>query len=179
MRILGTTLWSHVYPENTSRISQGHIDYRIISVEEEQKISGNKIRLQHPITIDDTNEWHAQQHAWLLQEIRKARANGEHVVIITHHAPIRQTICSKEYAESGLADAYFNDHEADCVALVCLWMHGHTHQPSYVIVNSTRVISNQLGYLGENCGFRPNMKITLYDDGSVIVADASTFDYSF
>ncbi len=36
-----------------------------------------------PITVDDTNKWHAQQHAWLLKEIERARKNREHVVVIT------------------------------------------------------------------------------------------------
>ncbi|CAF3466695.1 unnamed protein product [Rotaria socialis] len=124
------------------------------------------------ITVDDTNEWHAQQLAWLREEIEKARNNGEHVVIITHHAPCRHDTCSTEDEESDLMDAFVNDHDTDCVDPVRLWVYGHTHWSTDLIMNSTRIVSNQCGYAHENCGFRPNMKITLYDDRPIDVIDS-------
>ncbi|CAF3750545.1 unnamed protein product [Rotaria socialis] len=124
------------------------------------------------ITVDDTNEWHTQQLVWLREEIEKARNNGEHVVIITHHAPCRHDTCSTEDEESDLMDAFVNDHDTDCVDPVRLWVYGHTHWSTDLIMNSTRIVSNQCGYAHENCGFRPNMKITLYDDRPIDVIDS-------
>jgi predicted phosphodiesterase len=170
VRILGTTLWSHIPPETALRIGGCHSDYRYISTVVEKKEGDNQIKTR-PITVDDTNEWHAQQHAWLLQEIKKARENQEHVIIITHHAPSRRDTCSEEDEEAGTEDAYINDHDADCVDPVRLWVYGHTHRSTDLTVNTARVVSNQFGYAGENCGFRPNMRITLYDDGAVTVTD--------
>jgi len=123
------------------------------------------------ITVEDTNKWHEQQHAWLLEEIQKARENGEDVVVITHHAPSRRDTCSKEDEESGLMDAWVNDHDDDCVDPVRLWFYGHTHRSTDLKINSIRVISNQLGYPWEKCGFRPNMKVNLYEDGTVTITD--------
>ncbi|CAF3790788.1 unnamed protein product [Rotaria magnacalcarata] len=74
--------------------------------------------------------------------------------------------------EAGVEDAFVNDHDTPCVDPVRLWAHGHTHRSTNLMVNSTRLASNQFGYLSENCGFRPNMKIPLYDDGTVNVTDA-------
>ena len=171
VRILGTTLWSHIPHETASKIGQCYADYDFISTVIEKEVGDNKMKTQRQITVDDTNEWHAQQHGWLLQEIQKARENREHVVIITHHAPSRHETCSKPDEEDGVEDAYINDHDADCVDPVRLWVYGHTHRSTDLIVNSTRIVSNQLGYAGQNCGFRPNMRITLFDDGTVTVTD--------
>jgi hypothetical protein len=55
-------------------------------------------------------------------------------------------------------------------------VYGHTHRSTDLVVNSTRVVSNQVGYAHENCGFRPNMRITLYDDGTITVTDAVSSD---
>jgi len=171
VRMLGTTLWSHVPPQTASLIDRCLSDYSYIRTIVDKKVAeDNKIETRQ-ITVDDTNEWHAQQHAWLLEEIKKARRNHEHVVIITHHAPSRRDTCSEEDEEAGVADAYINDHDADCVDPVRLWVYGHTHRSTDLMVNSTKVVSNQLGYSYENCGFRPNMKITLYDNGSITVTD--------
>jgi predicted phosphohydrolase len=175
VRILGTTLWSHVPPQTASEIGRCLNDYCCISTMVENKVGNSEIKTR-PITVDDTNKWHSQQHAWLLQEIQKARENREHVVVITHHAPSRRDTCLKEDEEAGLEDAFVNDHDADCVDPVRLWVYGHTHRSTDLIVNSTRVVSNQRGYAWENCGFRPNMRITLYDDGSVTVTDSVASD---
>jgi predicted phosphohydrolase len=172
VRILGTTLWSHVPRETASKIGRCLNDYRLIWVGIDTEGKDNIIKKRRRITVDDTNEWHAQQHNWLLEEIKKARENREHVVVITHHAPSRHDTCSQEDEEAGIEDAFLNDHDADCVDPVRLWVYGHTHRSTDLIVHSTRVVSNQLGYVSENCGFRPNMRIILYDDGTVTVTDA-------
>jgi predicted phosphodiesterase len=164
VRILGTTLWSYVPPEKADEIARRLNDYRCI-----WNVVDTESKTRRRITVEDTNKWHDQQHAWLLEEIKKARENGEHVVIITHHAPSRRDTCSLEDEEAGIEDAFINDHDADCVDPVRLWIYGHTHRSTDLKINSTRIISNQLGYSWENCGFRPNMKINLYDDGTITV----------
>jgi len=162
VRILGTTLWTHVRPISVATVSQRLNDYRCIGTLNEDKTSARAI------TVNDTNTWHDEQYAWLLQQIEMARHNREHVVIITHHAPCGRRSDTK----ATINDAFVNDHHTDCVDPVRLWVYGHTHQSTNFTVNSTRILSNQLGYTHEQCGFRPNMQITLYDDGTVTVADA-------
>ena len=164
VRILGTTLWSYVPPEKAKQIGRCLNDYHQIST----PVDGQTPRR---ITIEDTNKWHEQQHSWLVEQIQKSRENGEHVVVITHHAPSRRDTCSKEDEEGGLTDAWVNDHDDDCVDPVRLWFYGHTHLSTDLKINSTRVISNQLGYPWEKCGFRPNMKVNLYEDGTVTIID--------
>lgn len=170
VRILGTTLWSHVPPQTADKVGYYLNDYRCISTISGKKLGENIIETRK-ITVDDTNAWHAEQHKWLLEEIEKGRKNREHVVIITHHAPSRHKTCSKEDEESGLADAFVNDHDEDCIDPVRLWIYGHTHLSTDLTINSTRVVSNQVGYRGEvSTGFKPNLKISLYDDETVTVS---------
>lgn len=169
VRILGTTLWTHVPPHTYLHVGQNLKDYRVISTVVENHDGDRKFKTQRLITVEDTNGWHTREHAWLLEEIHKARENQEHVIIITHHAPSRYDTCSAEDEAAGMEDAYINDHDADCVDPVRLWVYGHTHRSTDIMVNSTRIVSNQYGYTGENCGFQPNMRITLYDDGTVTV----------
>ena len=176
VRILGTTLWSHVPRETASKIGRCLNDYRYISIVDENDGGSSKTKKRRRITVDDTNEWHAQQHAWLLEEIQKEREKQKHVIVITHHAPSRRDTCSVEDEEYGVEDAFVNDHDTDCVDPVCLWVYGHTHRSTDLIVNCTRVVSNQVGYVHENCEFRPNMRITLYDDGIITVTDAVSSD---
>ncbi|CAF1191484.1 unnamed protein product [Adineta ricciae] len=166
VRILGTTLWSHVSEEKASAIGVLLNDYHHIWTRGEKLEGDATIQTRRLITVDDTNRWHAQQHAWLLEEISKARKNREHVVIITHHAPSRHHTLPKYNVDLDIDDAFVNDHDADCVDPVRLWMYGHTHASTDLIIKSTRVVSNQLGYAHETTGFRPNLRITLYDDGA-------------
>ncbi|CAF0868924.1 unnamed protein product [Adineta ricciae] len=167
IRILGTILWSHIPEETASHIEKTHADYRRI----ERVCEENRVRFRRKLTVNDTNQWHTQQHFWLLQEIDRARQNHEHVIIITHHAPSRRDTCLQADIDIGHEHAYINDLEAECLDPVRLWVYGHTHRSTDMLINSTRVVSNQLGYQGENCGYRPNMCICLYDDGTVIVND--------
>ena len=126
VRILGTTLWTHISSDAASKIGERHYDFRTISLVDEKKVGDNVVKTTRRITVDDTNKWHAEEHAWLLQEIQKGRENDEHVVIITHHAPLRCGTCAP-VVRAGTEDAYVNDHEADCVDPVRLWVYGHTH----------------------------------------------------
>lgn len=158
VRILGTTLWSNIPSEKKQLISESLIDYRCIFIEE-----NNKIR---SITVDDTNEWHSNEYQWLIKQMNESREKDEHVIIITHHCPSRVNTCLKEDEDAGLEHAYVNDLHHLFQHPVRLWCYGHTHRSTNFILNSTRIISNQLGTQGESCGFKPNMKITLWSDGS-------------
>ncbi|CAF2031642.1 unnamed protein product [Rotaria magnacalcarata] len=59
VRILGTTLWSHVPWESASRISRSPNDYYAISMMKEETSGDSKRKTRRRLTIDDTNEWHA------------------------------------------------------------------------------------------------------------------------
>jgi hypothetical protein len=64
IRILGTTLWSHVPDDLKDAISHYLNDYRLIQLNE-----NNMLRR---ITPNDTNRWFEDEKQWLKQEIHKA-----------------------------------------------------------------------------------------------------------
>ena len=98
--------------------------------------------------------------------MNKSNENNEDVIIITHHSPSRLNTCLKEDEDAGVQDAYINDHHSLCQHPIRLSCYRHTHRSTNFFVNSTRIISNQLASFRESCGFKPNMKITLFNDGS-------------
>lgn len=88
---MGTTLWSFIPDEAKVEVSQTLNDYKTITLDGSQKV-----------TVEDTNKWHAQEKLFIeqvllklscimtvhYQEINSAKAAGETVVVLTHHAPV-------------------------------------------------------------------------------------------
>jgi hypothetical protein len=84
-------------------------------------------------------------------------------VVITHHAPSRQSIHPR-YVDSLLNACFVSDAEyllgADRAQL---WIHGHTHDSFDYTCNGTRVVCNPRGYakagVNENSCFDPDFVI--------------------
>lgn len=57
-------------------------NYETISIKDENSMKINSILT--------TNEYHEQQYTQLLEEVRKAQENQEHIVIMIHHEVFRQ-----------------------------------------------------------------------------------------
>lgn len=96
------------------------------------------------------------------------RLHAQHVgptVVITHHAPARQSIHPR-YAGSLLNACFVSDAEyllnGDRVQL---WIHGHTHDSFDYTLNGTRVVCNPRGYakagMNENSRFDPDFVIEI------------------
>ena len=84
IRILGTTLWSHVRPKSVATVEAHLSDYTSIMAEEGER--------GRTITAADTNAWHQEELEWLQGELETARCRGESCVVMTHHAPTRNDI---------------------------------------------------------------------------------------
>lgn len=100
-----------------------------------------------------------QSHAWLsskLQEPFKGRT-----VVITHHAPALTCLQHGGTHGSDLDGAYSNDWNDLVDSKADLWVYGHTHESVDFQIGSTRMVSNQRGYPGEEPGFRPDLVIDL------------------
>lgn len=84
-------------------------------------------------------------------------------VVITHHAPSRQSIHPR-FAHSLLNACFISDVEPllDGTRVV-LWVHGHTHDSFDYTVNGTRVVCNPRGYalrgVNENARFDPDFTV--------------------
>ena len=141
---LGATLWSDFclfgdeqaeLCEATARI--GMSDYRVIDIE-----NGHRRALP-----SDTVAMSRTSHAWIAETCRFI--DGPKVVI-THHAPSARSVPDK-HAKDHLSAAFASHYDQlveDSGA--ALWIHGHTHHNVDYAIGSTRVVSNQRGYPGED-----------------------------
>jgi hypothetical protein len=84
-------------------------------------------------------------------------------VVITHHAPSRNSVHPR-FACSPLSACFVSNAERLLDgSRVQLWIHGHTHDSFDYRVNGTRVICNPRGYakdgVNENPRFDPDLTV--------------------
>lgn len=79
-------------------------------------------------------------------------------VVVTHHCPVPEV--GGEKHDGHLSAAYFNRWHA-LLPLIDTWIFGHTHRAVDIELGGCRVISNPLGYPGEETGFAPNLTVEI------------------
>lgn len=162
VRFLGTTLWTDFMLWNDDK-------ERALAMLEAQRFMRDfsRIHLDEPVprlfTPDDAAALCRADAQWL--ETRLAEPHAGPTVVITHHAPARQSIHSR-FAGSQLNGCFVSDlqHLADG-ARVQLWVHGHTHDSFDYMLNGTRVVCNPRGYaqdgVNENPMFDSNFMVQI------------------
>ena len=157
VRFLGATLWTDY--RLTGNLDTAAAD-AWIGMNDYRRIRNDTFGRLRPAHLANR---HAQARAWL--EAKLGRGSARETVVISHHAPSRQSISPERLAEEGhLASAYASDLEALMGdERVALWVHGHVHQTSDYGVAGTRVVCNPRGYCpdGLNPGFVPDLVIEL------------------
>jgi len=157
IRVLGTTLWSYVPPESAASVASYLNDYRLIRVK-------NPVNSKfEPLTVAQSVAWFQDELKWLEEQIAMAKANGEKVVIFTHHAPSLKGTSDPQYDGSPNNSAFATNLERLMGDPVVLWCFGHTHFSSDQVINGTRVVSNQVGYIAmsEKSGFVPGKVVSV------------------
>jgi predicted phosphodiesterase len=79
-------------------------------------------------------------------------------VVVTHHCPVPEAGREKHYDH--LSAAYFNSWHA-LLPSVDVWIFGHTHRAADIELNGCRIISNPLGYPGEETGFTSDLTVEI------------------
>lgn len=72
-------------------------------------------------------------------------------IVVTHHAPSYQSVVGKFVGN--WTNGYFVNRMDEFIMEnqnIKYWLHGHTHTPVRYKIGNTEVVSNQLGYPGEN-----------------------------
>lgn len=132
VRILGTTLWSHVPDKDAIHVQCFLTDYRMIS----------------GFTVPKNNAVHIEDVRWLEGEISRAETDGVDIVVVTHHAPSFQGTSHPKTRGSLLNSAFATDlHHLLKRTPVKLWVHGHTHYSNDQKIGQCNLVSNQRGYL--------------------------------
>jgi hypothetical protein len=114
-----------------------------------------------PFQPSDGYEIHLETRDWLEQEILVARQDSDLVVVMTHHAPIPNAIPPR-YRGSDLSPAFASDMTDEIEAWKPdLWVWGHTHFSMETLVGTTRMVSAQRGYVGEDPGAEAFVPVVL------------------
>lgn len=158
IKIIGSTLWSHVPDEYVDNISIALNDYHLIKKTDH---TGKLVN----ITIDDTNKWNKECIEFLKREID----TSDKCIVLTHHAPLfsdddtNQYTADPKYLESDNNSAFHNNLGHMIKRPIYAWIYGHTHYASKFKFNNVIVATNQLGYNFEESiiNFNENASINL------------------
>ena len=159
VRFLGSTLW-------TDFLLFGDGEGRTVATEQALRYMRDFSRIH----LDESGRLFTpsdaallfQRHAdWLAAKL--AQPHPGPTVVITHHAPSRQSIHPR--FDGSPVNACFVSDAAYLAGAdrVQLWIHGHTHDSFDYALNGTRVVCNPRGYardgVNENPRFDPDLVI--------------------
>ncbi|MEG0693715.1 MAG: metallophosphoesterase [Oscillospiraceae bacterium] len=131
--IILSTLWSHIPAENEFNVFRGMNDFCQILYD------------KHRLRIEDFNAEHEKCLAFIKQSVLESTA--KHIVVVTHHLPTFQAI-AKERINDSMNNAYvtgLSNFIAD--SRIDYWIYGHSHENIDTEICTTKIVSNQLGYL--------------------------------
>lgn len=98
------------------------------------------------LTPQDTARFHQESLVYLESELRSSIEPARKTVVVTHHAPSKQSL-RYERVDDELSAAYASELDSLMLdAAPQLWIHGHTHESVDYQVGETRVLSNPRGY---------------------------------
>ena len=160
VRFLGATLWT-----NFKLFDDAAANDTAKAQARERLRDFNRIRASAAaatvFTPDDSISIFEQHANWLAE--RLGTVHDGPTVVVTHHAPTRNSIHAR-FAGS-LLNACFVSNLQDLLGSdrVQLWVHGHTHDSFDYVVNGTRVVCNPRGYaregINENAVFDPHLVV--------------------
>ena len=162
VRFLGSTLWSDFNlfdsaAERAAAMAQARAFMRDFSV----------IRLRDGddalFSPEESAARFARHAAWLERQLATPHAGP--TVVVTHHAPSRQSIHPR-FTGSPINACFVSDAERLLRGRrAALWIHGHTHDSFDYQVEGTRVVCNSRGYakdgVNENAQFDPALVIDI------------------
>jgi Icc-related predicted phosphoesterase len=160
VRFIGATLWTDFALLGKQIAAKQYAqrrmnDYRRISI-----LHGEKRHLLRP---QDTLALHRQDRNFI--EARLARDFEGPTVVVTHHAPHRNSV-APEFQRDPLSPAFASDLAGIIMQYQpALWVHGHDHRHHDYLVGSTRIVANPAGYPlsdgRENVKFDPHFIVEL------------------
>jgi hypothetical protein len=91
---------------------------------------------------------------------------GDRKVVVVTHLPARECISPRWKVDGGLLNDYFANNLGDYISGMrdTIWMFGHTHDATDIVLGDTRVVANPHGYynaINDGVGFDPFKTITV------------------
>lgn len=138
VRILATQLWSHVDEDLSTECQRGCSDYALITTEDP---TTGEIR---NITPADTSSWHAEDLAWLKQQLLEE--SRVPIVLLTHHAPSMACLEPGTHPTEPFAQLSCSELDNLFVDPIVCWAYGRTHFPLDCRAGTLRLVTNPAGY---------------------------------
>lgn len=168
IKFVCSSLWSHVPETHRSAVEQSLGDYRAIYVQDTSAASP-ALGIMRPVTVHDTNNWHAESVCFIVRELEIAEQEGCACVVLTHHAPTFRGTSHPRFGigESPIAPAFASDMHPVMRRFgrtIRIWAHGHTHFNNDRVLDGVRIVSNQRGYpkpVQEAVDYRPDFCIAI------------------
>lgn len=143
--ILGCTLWSEIPDSMRKYAVEGLNDFRQIYGSETGGTG---------TTFTEYRRWHRRDRDWLYGELLAIKGKGEAAIVVTHHLPTMRLIHA-EYADHPLNCCFATDLEELILETKPLaWICGHSHRANEMVLGSTQLALNPMGYPGEKVGVR-------------------------
>jgi predicted phosphohydrolase len=153
VRFLGCTMWTDFGLFGSDKVKSS-MEFAQETMSDYRTIRRGAFKR---ITPGDILKAHEESRKWLKERLDEMHRGP--TVVITHHAPSRQSIRPEERTDPVSAAYATNLEELMDGHRVELWIHGHTHYQCDYIVKGTRVLANQLGYPGEQKGFKSDLTV--------------------
>ena len=101
---------------------------------------------------------HAEERAFIEDELADAERDGTTAVVITHHSPTPQSIAPR-FQGNALNPAFASNLEPLIARYQpALWIHGHVHNSVDLTLGPTRMLANPGGYeAAENPEYDPEL----------------------
>jgi predicted phosphodiesterase len=165
VRFLGTTLWT-----DFNLFGEG--EQGVAAMREAQALVRDFSRIRADeatetmFTPADSAALFKIHAGWL--ETKLAERHPGPTVVITHHAPSRQSIHPR-FSDSLLNACFVSDAERLVDgSRARLWIHGHTHDSFDYLLNGTRVVCNPRGYAKGTVNENP-----LFDANFIVEIDSA------
>eukprot|EP00197_Chlamydomonas_leiostraca_P009550 CAMPEP_0202861564 /NCGR_PEP_ID=MMETSP1391-20130828/2923_1 /ASSEMBLY_ACC=CAM_ASM_000867 /TAXON_ID=1034604 /ORGANISM="Chlamydomonas leiostraca, Strain SAG 11-49" /LENGTH=198 /DNA_ID=CAMNT_0049540975 /DNA_START=487 /DNA_END=1079 /DNA_ORIENTATION=+ len=136
VRVIGSTLWTHVPPPAMLAVQHCLNDYRYIFTTEKLKKGSPETDEGAPdgshrsIQVPDTNTLFEGNVRFIRRELESAKSAGQKALVVTHHMPSFRCVHARFASDtSGVNHAFASNLDSLLESgLVHTWVFGHTHE---------------------------------------------------
>jgi len=156
VRIIGSTLWTYIPEKSRQYLQYAMNDYNCIKTKDEERVAIS-------LSPEHTIKLHEEDVAYFKEEIKKAADANQHVIAMSHHAPITK-FGFIQPKDAPIKSANGTDLMHLMGDNVKAWLYGHTHMFHDGVHSGTRIVTNPHGYTTETLAYRNDyvVEIPLY-----------------
>jgi hypothetical protein len=147
VRFICSTLWSDISRDHEKKVFNGVNDYKCImgfTPERSRELFKRSSAFINESLSSLDSDAHSSEDTRITTDI-----------VVTHHAPTMNDVSNPRFASGPLSSAFSSDFKYDPKKRPpYAWIFGHTHHnvARYDRNLNTTLLSNQVGYPGEDCG---------------------------